>query len=126
MKTFKSFLVGIVVPSFILVGGVITSAGAQDKDAKGSPVIKVLLDNDKVRAQEITWKPGDVNTTIATSSYRINKVLKGGTLLNTYADGQKKTVIRKTGEVYMLEPSPAYTATNIGKTELKLYSVVLK
>jgi hypothetical protein len=126
MKTLTSFAVGIAVPAFIMAGGLANSAFAQEKAAKGSPVIKVLLDNDKVRAQEITWKPGDVNASIATSSYRVNQVIKGGTLLNTYADGQKKTVVRKTGEVYMLSPSPAYTATNIGKTEMKLYSVVLK
>jgi len=45
---------------------------------------------------------------------------------DNFADGKKETVVWKTGQVRMNEPSQAYTATNIGKTEIHLYVVQLK
>ena len=86
----------------------------------------MLLENDKVRAFEFTQKPGQENTSIVSTKYRIVRALKGGTIERTYADGKKETVVFKTGEVKMNEPSPAYTSKNIGKTELHLYVVLLK
>ena len=126
MKKLIGFVVGLVVPAFIMARGVATSAMAQEKAAKGMVTTKVLLENAKVRVQEVTWKPGDVNTTVATSAYCIIARNEGGTTQWTHADGKKETKVRKTGEVYMLEPSPAYTVTNVGKTEFQLYVVVLK
>jgi hypothetical protein len=79
-----------------------------------------------VRVYEIAWKPGAENTTIASSAYRIVRALKGGTIRRNFADGKKETVVWKTGQVRMNEPSQAYTATNIGKTEIHLYVVQLK
>jgi hypothetical protein len=126
MKTLTSFAVGIVVPAFIMAGGWANSAAAQDKAAKGAPVIKVLLDNAKVKVYDSTYKPGDVNTGIASTSTRIVRVLKGGTTEFTFADGKKETHVRTVGEVYMVSPGPAYTNKNIGKTDVQLYVVQLK
>jgi len=126
MKKSLGFLVGIVVPAFIMAGSMTNSAVAQEKAAKATVKPKVLLENDKVRVYEIAWKPGAENTTIASSAYRIVRALKGGTIRRNFADGKKETVVWKTGQVRMNEPSQAYTATNIGKTEIHLYVVQLK
>ena len=75
----------------------------QDKKA----TMKVIAENDKARAYEVTFAPG--------------------TLERTYADGKKEKVTYKTGQVSINEPSPAaYTAKNIGKSAIKLYVVQLK
>ena len=130
MRRIAAVLAGLLVPAFLLAGAVVNSAMAQEKMAKkmakAAVKPKVLLENDKVRVYEIAWKPGAENTTIASSAYRIVRALKGGTIQRNYADGKKETVVWKTGQVRMNEPSPAYTATNIGKTEIHLYVVQLK
>jgi negative regulator of sigma E activity len=126
MKKLINFVVGIVIPAFIMAGGIVNSAVAQEKAAKASVKLKVLLENAKVRVYEVTYKPGDENTSIVSTSTRIIRPLRGGTLQLTYADGKKETVIRKAGEPYMLEPGPAYTTKNIGKTVVRLYVVQLK
>jgi len=126
MKKSLGFLVGIVVPAFIMAGSMTNSAVAQEKAAKATVKPKVLLENDKVRVYEVTQTPGAENSNIPSSSYRIVRALKGGTLQRSYADGKKETVVWKTGEVRWTAPSPAYTAKNIGKTEILLYVVQLK
>ena len=124
MKKLVSFFVGIVVPAFIMAGSVTNSAVAQGKTAK--PTIKVLLENDKVKVYETTYKPGDVNTGVATSATRIIRVMKGGTIERSYADGKKETLVLKTGEVNFYTRLPAYNVKNIGKTVLQTYVVQLK
>ena len=57
---------------------------------------------------------------------RVVRVLKGGTVLRTYADGKTEKSEWKTGEVQIQEPGPQYTARNVGKTEVVLYVVRLK
>jgi hypothetical protein len=126
MKKLVSFVVGIVIPAFIMAGGVANSAVAQGKAAKASVQPKVLLENAKVRVFEVSYKPGDANTGIATSRTRIVRVLKGATTEYTFADGKKEKHVRKTGEVFMSEAGPAYTNKNIGKTMYQIYVVELK
>lgn len=126
MKTLTSFAVGIAVPAFIIAGSMATSAFAQDKVVKGAPTVKVLLENDKVKVYETTYKPGDVNAAVSSSSIRINRVLKGGTLERTHADGKKQSAVLKTGKVVYIASTPAYTVKNVGKTVVQLYVVELK
>ena len=126
MKKLISFVVGLLVPAFMMAGGMANSAEAQEKLAKASVKPKVLLENAKVRVYEVTYEPGDENTGIVSTATRIIRPLKGGTLQLTYADGKKETVVRKAGKPYMLEPGPAYVTKNIGKTVIRLYVVQLK
>lgn len=126
MKKLVGFLVGIVVPAFIMTGGMANSVVAQEKAAKATVKQKVLLENDKVRVYELALKPGAENTSVPSSSSRIVRALKGGTLQRNYADGKKENVVWKAGQVRLNEPSPAHTVKNIGKTEVLLYVVQLK
>jgi hypothetical protein len=106
-----------------------TPAYAQDKKAdKGASKVtmKVLTDNDKVRAYEVTFAPGAENTAVPSKDTRVVRALSGGTLERTYTDGKKEKVVYKTGDVRVNNPSPAYTVKNIGKTEIRLYVVQVK
>ena len=138
MKHLIRLFVSLLVPAFVLAGVTASSAMAQDKakEAKAAPAakaekgqaaLKVLLENDKVRVFEVQYKPDDVNKNVPSSSFRVVRALKGGTLMRTYADGKTQNVEWKTGEVRSVEPDKtAYTTKNIGKTEIQLYVVVLK
>jgi len=102
---------------------------AQDKKAdKGAPkaTMKVIAENAKVRAYEVTFAPGAENTSVPASSTRVVRALAGGTLERTYTDGKKEKVSYKTGEVRINEVSPAFTTKNVGKNEIKLYVVQVK
>jgi hypothetical protein len=123
-----------LVPVFALAMVIASPAVAQEKKAapaaKGKATIKVLLENDKVRVYETTYRPGDVNTEVPTAYYRINRTMRDATIERTYADGKKEKLELKAGTVRMLEPAkpgaPTYTVQNIGKSEHVSYIVLLK
>jgi hypothetical protein len=127
MRKLLHILAGLLVSALVLaVPAMAQDKGKMEKSVKAAAAPKVLLENGKVRVLDLTVKPGEVNTTAATSANRVVRVISGATLERTYADGKKESIVRKTGEVYMLEPGPAYTFKNVGKTVLRLYVVILK
>src|SRR6266404_9791123 len=77
------------------------SVYAQDKAKERAPVVKVLLDNNKVRATETTFKPGDVSR--ADRKARANYFVKNGKLERTTKDGKKTVYERKAGTAVSLE-----------------------
>jgi len=146
MKRSISLFSGLLIPAFVLA--VASPAMAQDKakdakaapaakDAKAAPAkaekgkstMKVLLENDKVRVFERSYKPGDTNEEVPSGNYRVNRTIKGGTLERTYSDGKKEKIEVKEGTTRWLEPTKGglkYTVKNIGKTEIVSFVVVLK
>jgi negative regulator of sigma E activity len=119
----------LAVLAFVLSGSMLNSAMAQGKKAeKGAAkaTMKVIAENAKARAYEVTFAPGAENTAVPSSSLRVVRALAGGTLQRTYADGKKEKVVYKTGEVKINEASPAFTTKNIGKSQIKLYVVQVK
>src|SRR6266446_10826816 len=119
----------LAVLAFVLSGSMVNSATAQDKKAaKGAAkaTMKVITENAKARAYEVTFAPGAENTSVPASSTRVVRALAGGTLERTYTDGKKEKVSYKTGEVRINEVSLAFTTKNIGKSEIKLYVVQVK
>ena len=119
----------ILAASFAAIALAFSGAAlAQDKKMdKGAakPVIKVVAENAKVVVTETTYAPGAESNT-SRAETRVVRALAGGTLVRTYADGKKEKVIYKTGQVRINEPGPAYTAKNVGGSEIKLYVVRLK
>jgi len=85
--------------------------------------VKVLLDNDKVRVAEATFKPGDVSR--ADRKARANYIVKSGTLERTSKDGKKTVVERKVGTAIWLE-ADSDVVKNIGKSTFVVLSVQLK
>ena len=115
--------------ALVFSGLTLNAAMAQDKKAdKGAPkaAMKVIQENAKVRAYEVTFAPGAENTAVPSNDTRVVRALSTGTLERTYKDGKKEKVEYKTGDVRINTPSPAYTVKNIGKTEVKLYVVQIK
>jgi hypothetical protein len=130
MKQSARFFMGLLVAAFMWAGVSANPAMAQGKAAKaekGKAAMTTLAENDKARAFEVRYKAGDQNTAVPTSSYRVVRALKSGTLLRTYADGKTEKVQWKAGEVKIIAPDLGqYTTKNVGKSELVLYVVVLK
>lgn len=115
-------IVGAVVVAFgVAVSGF---AHAQDKKAKESaPVTKVLLENDKVRVTETTFKPGDVSR--AERKARTNYILTDGKLERTTKDGKKTVYDRKKGTALWLEADND-VVKNVGKANYVVIGVTLK
>jgi len=124
MRTPPAALLGLLIPAFLAAGIAANPAIAQDKAS--TVKMKVLVDNDKVKAYEVTYAPGAENKGVASTTVRVVRALKGGTLERTYADGKKEKLVWRAGEVRQVNPGPAYTTKNIGKGELQLYVVQLK
>ena len=134
MKRLIRLFVSLLVPAFMLAGVAASPAMAQEKAKeakkeakaeKGKAALKVLFENDKVRAVEVTFKPGDEGANVA-RPFHVVRALKGGTIQRTYADGKTAKSEWKTGEVRGVGPDPVYTPKNVGKTDVVLYAVFLK
>lgn len=128
MKMFTRLCMGSLMVSFLTAS--LPAAMADEKakavaGEKGQASRTVLAESDKLQVIEIRQKPGEL-TTPSTSATRVLRVLQGGTLLRTYADGKTEEVVWKAGEVQIQEPGPQYTVKNVGKTEILLYVVRLK
>jgi len=130
----KKFFRVFLVPAIALAVAIAIPAAAQDKSKgaraeKSTSTVKVFFENDKVRVFERTYKPGDTNTEVPSSQYRVNRTIKGGTLERTYSDGKKEKNELKEGTVRYLEPTKGgatYTVKNIGKTDVVSFVIVLK
>ena len=108
----------IVAIGLAFAGGV----HAQDKKESAS-VTKVLLENDKVRVTESTFKPGDVSR--AERKTRTNYIVKSGTLERTTKDGKKTVYERKAGTAHYLA-ADSDVVRNVGKTTFVVVTVVQK
>ena len=137
MKQLARFFTGVLTAAFVMAGVTANTAIAQDKAkeakaaptakaTKGAPTQKVILENAKVKVYEVTYKPGDENTGIVSSSYRVVRALTDGTTQWTFADGKKETVEWKAGMVLVVPQSGAYTTKNVGKSAIHLYVAQLK
>jgi hypothetical protein len=130
-KQSASIFMGSLVAAFLLAGVAAIPAMAQEKAKeekveKGKAIQTVRAENDKLRAWEIRFRPGDENLSIPSSSFRVVRVLKGGTLLYSFADGRTDKRELKAGDVLLPKPGPQYTAKNVGRSELVLYVVMVK
>jgi nitrogen fixation protein FixH len=135
MKLSARSFMGLMVSAFMLAGLTANPAMAQDKAKaapaakaeKGKATQKVLVDNDKVRVFEITFKPGDKGNPNVKRPARVVRALKGGTLTVIYEDGKTEKRTFKTGEVkYFDAETSANTLKNEGKSDIVLYAVFLK
>ena len=125
MRTQAIAWLGAIALSTFVLNGAIAQDKKMEKGAK-AVTVKVITENDKVRVTEVTFAPGAKNTTIATSSMRVVRALKGGTIERTYADGKKEKTTYKDGETRINMPGQQFTSVNISKNAIKLYVVQLK
>jgi mannose-6-phosphate isomerase-like protein (cupin superfamily) len=115
-----SVSVATLIPAVLLS----LPATAQDKKA---PIRaqKVLLDNDRMRATESMFKPGEVNP-MEPRGHRVTRVLKGSTTIErTHSSGKTEKIEWKEGGVYY-SPADNASSKNIGKGEVTIYTVTMK
>ncbi|SRR5712692_343995 len=91
---------------------------------KGVATVKVLLENDRVKVQEVWSKPGDKGE-MKERPDRVAYYIKGGETKRTYPDGKTEVVKRKAGEAMFLKKDK-YATENVGKTEVHFIGIQLK
>ena len=123
----------IALAGACLAAVVATPAMAQDKGkaAAATPAKasdqrgrKVLVDNEKVLATEVTYKPGSASGMIERGN-RVTRALTDGQLEKTYPDGKKETLKFKAGDV-RYNPKETYSQKNTGTTDVVLFSMTIK
>jgi quercetin dioxygenase-like cupin family protein len=97
---------------------------AQDAATVTPKVVKVKLENDRVRVLEFISDPGDKEGWHSHPAFVVY-VVTGGTLRINTLDGNSDDVEFKTGDILYLEPG-THTTENIGKTQLHAIIVELK
>jgi len=137
MKLARSNWIGISAIALASVALLGVPAAAQDKkaaapaaekkaDAKAVPegTVKVVLDNDKYRVTETTFKPGQ-GSKVQERPARVTRALTEGTMERIYADGKTEKVEWKAGQVRYF-PKEQFGNRNIGKADMVFYIVNAK
>lgn len=114
-----SFLLVVLTPLFGL-----KPVMAQDPAVVAPSIFKTIFENEKIRMAVADFKPGDKIGTHSHPDHAVY-VLVAGTLQQTSADGKKKDVTVKVGEV-VWAPAETHQTQNIGTTEVKLLVIELK
>jgi hypothetical protein len=117
MSRLTGVLAGLVVSAFFVAGVVATPAIAQEK--KGT--IKPIVDNEKVKAWEVTYKPGE-GSEMSERAPRLVHALSGGTMRRTSSDGKTTDVVWKAGDTRWLAREN-FANRNAGKTVVRLLVV---
>ena len=92
---------------------------------KPGPNAKVLLENEKVRVQEITYKPGEKSEMRKRGGTRVNYVLEGGPTKIYYPDGKTEKGERKKGTATYLTGEATTSTENVGKTNQRFLVISL-
>ena len=100
------------------------STFGQDPVKTSPQYYKVLLENDRVRVTETSYKPG-ADSGMVQRSDRVVRALTDGTLEKITPDGKKEIIEWKTGQV-RYGKKETYSQKNIGKTDLVLFVTNLK
>ena len=96
---------------------------AQDAATVTPKVVKVKLENDRVRVLEYTSDPGDKEALHSHPAFVVY-VVTGGTLRITTPDGKSDDVEFKAGDIRWRDPV-THSTENIGKTQLHAIIVEL-
>jgi hypothetical protein len=91
------------------------------KRKPGSSIVKILLQNDRVRLAEMTIKPGDRGRLVERPN-RVRYVLKGGKIREHFVDGRVKNYQLKPGTVQW-EEKGASSMENVGRTVVRFITV---
>lgn len=120
MKRIHTLLVAVAAGGLLVVAGL----RAQDPAVVNAKLVKVKLDNSRVRVLEAVLQPGDKEQMHSHPAY-VTYVIAGGKVRNHLADGKTTETELKTGEALYREPL-THWAENIGTTRIHLVLVELK
>ena len=115
-----------VTPLMLAILGKAAMAQQEVKAEKtNAPTITVFVNNDRVKAYEGRFKPGDMTAGTGNRPARVEFAITDGHMRNYYPDGKVEEVMWKAGEVKWSE-SATFRQENIGKSEFKIRVVQLK
>jgi hypothetical protein len=89
-----------------------------------SPVVRIFINNRKVRVHEVRIRPGNKGPMVARPD-RVQYILKGGKQRLHYPNGRTKVQTLKPGTV-LWRGKEKFAGENIGKTEIRFIAVRLK
>ncbi len=92
--------------------------------AKRRSLVRILIDNRKVRVHEVRQRPGHKGQMLALPD-RVQYILKGGKQRLHYPNGRTKVQTLKPGTV-VWRAKENCAGENIGKTEIRWIAVRLK
>ena len=95
-----------------------------EKAKMGAPTAKVLLENDRVKVNEVWSKPGN-KSEMKDRPERVQYVIKGGEFRRTYPDGKTVDIKLKAGEANY-NKKDRFANENVGKTEAHWIGIQLK
>ncbi len=87
-------------------------------------LVRIIIDNRKVRVQEVRQRPGHKGPMRALPD-RVQYILKGGKQRQHYSNGRTKVQTLKSGTV-VWRAKEKCAGENIGKTEIRWIAVRLK
>ena len=122
----KRLMLIAVTPLMLAIVG--KAAMAQQEviaEKTNAPTITVFVNNDRVKAYEGRFKPGDKTAGTGNRPARVEFAITDGHMRNYYPDGKVEEVMWKAGEVKWSE-SATFRQENIGKSEFKIRVVQLK
>jgi hypothetical protein len=91
------------------------------KRKPGASIVKILLQNDRVRLAEMTIKPGDRGRLVERPD-RVRYILKGGKIREHFADGSVKKYHLKPGTAQW-EKKSASSMENVGRSVVRFITV---
>jgi len=89
-----------------------------------SPVVRIIINNTKVRVQEVRQRPGFKGQMLARPD-RVQYVLKGGKQRQHFPNGRTKVQTFKPG-TGVWRRKKRFASENVGKTEIRFIAVRLK
>lgn len=108
----------------IVLASAVSAAFAQDPVRVGPEIYKKAFENEQVRVNEVTFKPGDKIGRHSHPDHFVY-IIEPGKLRITRADGKTEELDGKPGQVIWMK-SEAHSAENIGGTEFKALVVEMK
>jgi quercetin dioxygenase-like cupin family protein len=102
---------------------VVTMGHGQDPLKVGGGIYKKLLENDRVRVLEVTFKPGESIAVHSHPDHAVYAVTAGK--IEITANGKTQTADLKAGDTMWI-PAESHSAKNTGGTTVKLVVVELR
>jgi len=99
--------------------------GAKKEWPPPGPTSKVLLENEKVRVQELTSKPGE-KTKMTERKARIVYYIQGGPTKVYYPDGKTENSERKTATAEYFPSGDTKSTENVGKSDHRFILINLE
>ena len=119
----------VISASLLMLGFGGKAAFAQEEakadKAAGGRTVTVFVDNDRVKAYEGRFSPGEKSPQMSKRPDRVEFAMTDGQMRHYYLDGKVEDVMWKAGEVKWSERA-TYQQENIGTTEFRIRVVQLK